>query len=52
MRDAEYVTGEDSLRKLSFFKLKKIPVTLEYIKHCYEENLHELLSGCCRKLEK
>lgn len=48
MRDAEYVTGEGSLRKLSLFKLKRVPVVLEYIKHC-EENLLELLSGCCRK---
>lgn len=32
MRDTEYVTGEDRLRELCFFRLKRAPVTLQYIK--------------------
>lgn len=49
MRDTEYVTGEDRLRELGFFRLNRAPVTLQYIKDCYEENFHTLLPGCCRK---
>lgn len=36
MRDTEYMTGEDRLRELGFFRLKRAAVTLQYKKDCYK----------------